>query len=111
MAVTKTVQIAGTNAQVGINLDVMATLLPDLKTVDLHLNARSSELADGSQTDIRTTTAKIDAALQINPSQTVVFRQPATEGSQSLLIFVTPQISRMAERLQHVIKKSPPPTQ
>jgi RNA polymerase sigma factor (sigma-70 family) len=122
MSMTKPANIAGTNAETGIIWDVNATLSSDSKSVALNLNfewrelADASPLHDGSQVEIRTT--KTTAMATLIPGQTILVRQPAvgdapdlggnTAGSTNLLVFVTPQIAHLQQRLQQIIRKSAP---
>jgi len=124
VAMVKPVKISGTNAETGTILNVVATLSSDSKSVNLDLDAEwlgladASPLHDGSQNTIRTTKATAVATLTLNPVQTILIRQPidgkqpalggTAEGSKSVLVFVTPQLSRFTQRLQRIIKIKPP---
>ncbi len=105
VSLTQPVKIAGTNAYLGTTLDVSASLSPDSKSVSLDLVAQWNRLADASQGP-GTTKAAITATLGLDPGQTLLI-QSAVAGNEeadakTLLVFVTPQLGRVAQRLQSI---------
>ena len=121
---TKSVKVAGTNAETGIILKVTASLSSDSKSADLILTPEWRELVDassrhdGSQNTIRTTKATALATLTLNPDQTILIRQPVNGNSRilggdaaaekNLVVFVTPHMGRMVMRLQQKIMPTKP---
>ena len=116
VSMTKPVKVSGTNAVTGTSLKVSASLSSDSNSVNLILTPEWLELVDlspqhdGSQNTIRTTKTTAVTTLTLNPGQTILIRQPVTgnglipEGSagasKSLVVFVTPQLSLVTQRLQ-----------
>ena len=118
ITMTKPVQLAETNAEVGTILTVAASLSDDSKSIDFNLDVEWRELVDtspqqdGSQKTIRTTKGTSDITLPLPLVSTIVIRKPvANDGalggnagaSQSLVVFVTPQLQRFAQRLQRIL--------
>jgi hypothetical protein len=119
VSMTKSVNIAGTNAVTGTILKVTASLSSDSHSVNLILTPEWRELVDlspqhdGSQNTIRTTKTTTVTTLTLNPGQTILIRQPVignglipgknAGASKSLVVFVTPQLSRVTQRLQQKI--------
>ncbi len=124
VSMTKSVTVAGTNAETGIILKVTASVSSDFKSANLILTPEWRELVDasprhdGSQNTIRTTKATALATLTLNPDQTVLIRQPVDGNSRilggnaaaakNLVVFVTPHMGRMVMRLQQKIMPAKP---
>jgi RNA polymerase sigma factor (sigma-70 family) len=124
VSMTKSVTVAGTNAETGVILKVTASLASDSKSVNLILTPEWRELVDasprhdGSQNTIRTTKATALATLTLNPDQTILIRQPVDGNSRilggnaaaakNLVVFVTPHLGRMVMRLQQKIMPAKP---
>jgi RNA polymerase sigma factor (sigma-70 family) len=119
VSMTKSVNLAGTNAMTGTILKVTASLSSDFHSVNLILTPEWRELVDvspqhdGSQNAIRTTKTTTATTLTLNPGQTILIRQPVigngqipagnAGASKSLVVFATPQLSRVTQRFQQQI--------
>jgi len=118
VSTTRAVKIAGTNAYLGTSLNVKVS--SDSKLVNLDLVAQWDRLAEASTgqgaNEIRTTKVVISATLQLKPSQTLMIQSAvsgdgsAADGasnSKSLLVFVTPRIAQVTQKLQRIQRIAP----
>jgi hypothetical protein len=103
MCVAQAVPVHGTNANVGVNLDLTPIFSTNASAFDLHLVAELSQLTgDPAQPDLQTVQITNRAAL--SPGQTAVLAKEIPKdgwlpqatnipaGPRSLLVFVTPQV-------------------
>ena len=122
VSMTRAVKIAGTNAYVGTSLNAKASLSSDSKSVNLDLITQWDRLAktatgqEASPNEIRTTKAAISTTLQLKPGQTLLIQSAVgsdglaadgTGNSKSLLVFVTPRIEQVTQRLQKIQRMAP----
>ena len=110
--------------KIGTHVDVTATLAADSRSVDLKLAVDWEQLAAGAQmnppqsSDISTNALNAEAALLLNPGQSMVIRAPLASGSllggtvapgagpRSLIIVVTPVIRDATIRYQKIVSKT-----
>ena len=124
VSMIKPAKVSGTNAETGTILSVTASLSPNSQSANLILKSEWRELVDvspqhdGSQNTIRTTKATTETTLTLNPSQTILIRQPVignglvpggnAGASKNLVVFVTPQLGPVVQRLQQKIMRINP---
>ena len=113
-SMTKSVQIDGTNTEVGIIVDVTPTVLPDSK-ISLKIRSELRELVDGMSPSVRVTKADEQTELFKSAETTIVIRKKIgddgqtvgknpNDGAETLLIFVNATLVK--ERLQNIIKRT-----
>jgi Bacterial type II and III secretion system protein len=103
VAVTKAVPVGGTNANVGVSLDVMPTFSTDPAVFELEIVAELSQMmGDPARPEVQTMRAT--NRTRLFPGQTVVFEKAIPHGGwlpdsadvptgpRSLVIFVTPTV-------------------
>jgi len=120
--VVRSVEVNGTNANLGVILDVMPTIVPGAGGVDLKLHAELRELADDATSNIRTTVVEATPGVKFNnvntntPDSNHIVMLPTKisdnlSGSpRYLVVFVTANAvdpSKFKERLVNVIQKMP----
>jgi len=110
ISMTKQVKASGTNADVGTILSVAVTLSADSQSVSLDATAECPRLVDNAIQTLKTSTS---ATLKLKPAQTLLIVEPipdsnlSTVSSTNILVFVTPQMTHFAQRLQRIIQKKP----
>ncbi|HEY1786875.1 MAG TPA: sigma-70 family RNA polymerase sigma factor [Verrucomicrobiae bacterium] len=105
VSMTKPLKVAGTNTETGVTLGVAALISGDSKSVNLNL-ATEWRGMDDSQNEIISIKGTNSATLDLESGQTILVRQPMDGNrSTSLLIFVTPQVKHVTERLQRIVPR------
>lgn len=120
VSMTKVVNVAGQDQQIGPSIDVTTTMAMDSKSVDLKLDGELKELMGSALTgEVSTNAMAGSATLSLNPGQAMVIRSPLGNGNiggdavdtvprpKSLLLLVTPKIQKAAVRLQKMLAPGP----
>jgi RNA polymerase sigma factor (sigma-70 family) len=104
VSMTSSANVDGSNTPMRSTCHVTALLSSDSNSVLVRLDAtwRPSAANESSATK-----ADAEATLSLNPSQTILIRSPINDNrpadvSKSLLIFVTPQLAKLQQRLQRI---------
>ncbi|HEY3762137.1 MAG TPA: sigma-70 family RNA polymerase sigma factor [Verrucomicrobiae bacterium] len=108
LSMTKQVKASGTNADVGVILNVSFTLSANSQSVALDTAIACPRLVDDA---IQTVKANASSTLKLNPSQTLLIDEPvpdsnlSTDSNTNLFVLITPQITHFAQRIQKVIPR------